>query len=331
MSCRTWQQLATLAGPVVGQGALSITDWLVLLHAKPRHNEREEASEEDEHVSSEEDVDSRLNQRPWSPDIRWLGTVVESWGQGGYTHDYTEEEIHPTCTDLRHHGHRNRFGEKALKHGGVDFTLRTLTCFPVDMCVGYNGVLDVFGAAKGGPLALLHELPKVKFFLQHWPTLIAPRLAASKPKWCGHNVAAALPTAQDVANSLLSYTINQAGPGDEARKALVACRTTLGAQLVAPGHVKTHEAAGLGCTGGGWAELFAFDDDVFVQLLYTLLKARAHTFPPYARGDSYCLSTLLRKTAWASWDDFDFTVRLPLEGNFLARPAHAASAIPPRR
>ena len=331
MSCRTWQQLATLAGPVVGQGALSITDWLVLLHVKLRHNEREEASEEDEHVSSEEDVDSRLNQRPWSPDIRWLGTVVESWGQCGYTHDYTEEEIHHTCTDLRYRGHRNRFGEKALKHGGVDFALRTLTCFPVDMCVGYNGVLDVFVAAKGGPLALLHELPKVKFFLQHWSTLIAPRLAASKPKWCGHNVAAALPTAQDVANSLLSWTINQAGPGDEARKALVACRTTLGAQLVAPGRVKAHEAAGLGCTGGGWAELFAFDDDVFVQLLYTLLKARGHTFPPYARGDSYCLSTLLRKTAWASWDDFDFTVRLPLEGNFLARPAHAASATPPRR
>ena len=84
------------------------------------------------------------------PDIRWLGKIVYMWGSEtskNCMNDFVQiHEDEPT--DLRHPGHRKRFGEKALRYGGIDIVLRTLDAFPRDMPVGYFGVLDIFKEAK---------------------------------------------------------------------------------------------------------------------------------------------------------------------------------------
>lgn len=86
-------------------------------------------------------------------------------------------------TNLRYQGHCDRFGEKALKHGGIDIVLRTLhefeKCHGAAFRVGYNGVKDVFHEAYYGN-SLLRTLPKHEFFLDNYDRLIAPRLLAVK-------------------------------------------------------------------------------------------------------------------------------------------------------
>ena len=123
MTSSSWQELATLVGPARAAGTLSMCEWLDVFSTYAKKRAKENNAE---NVTAE--PDPRLKQRPYSPDIRWLGTVVEHWGEHGYTNDYTKRSIHPKATDLRLPGHRSRFGEKALRFGGIDFALCALEC-----------------------------------------------------------------------------------------------------------------------------------------------------------------------------------------------------------
>lgn len=400
MSCDTWQELATLAGPAPEEDTISIAEWLKLyqhfeaeavqrladkqaakravvnaaIAAATEAAGRELSWREELDVSRKADTgedkddeenplmewlrgqDEAKHPPPKSPDIRWLGTVVEV---GGHTNDYTDPDIHPHRTDLRFPGHRDRFGEKALKFGGIDFALRALECFPVDMRVGYHGVLSLFESAAGapssprpphlitpalqrssslrlagGPEELLRELPKVQFFLHNWSTHVAPRLAANQPMHATPHT----PTPQAVANSLLSKTISLGDPDDPTTmRALEACRATLGAQLVAPGYTDEHEAGEfLGHTGGGWAELLSHGDLSMLKMLHAILQ-HGPTFRAHARDES-CAKNVLQKSAWADWDSLDFSVpaarqKRPLRPQSSQRQDFPESPVihPPRR
>tara|TARA_B110001452_G_C15217568_1_gene422180 strand:+ start:55 stop:1440 length:1386 start_codon:yes stop_codon:yes gene_type:complete len=400
MSCETWQELATLAGPAPTEEEISIAEWLKQFQqfegeAVQRRADKQAAKRAVKHaaiaaateaagreLSWREEIDVSLkadtgeekdddegplkgwlreqneakHPPPKSPDIRWLGTVLEV---GGYTNDYTDPDIHPHRTDLRFPGHRDRFGEKALKFGGIDFALRALDCFPVDMRVGYHGVLSLFQSAAGvpssprpphlitharqrssslrlagGPEELLRELPKVQFFLHNWSTLVAPRLAANQPE----HATPRTPTPQAVANSLLSQTISCGDPDNPTTmRALEACRATLGAQLVAPGCTDEHEAGEfLGHTGGGWAELLGHGDVSMLKMLHAILQ-HGPTFPAHARDES-CAKNVLQKSAWADWDSLDFSVQparqKPLRQQSSQRQEFRESSLltrPPRR
>ena len=120
------------------------------------------------------------------PDIRWLGKQPHGpwerdWSRQ-YWNDY--EAVHgPQAqlgvrTDLRIEGHRNRYGEKALKFGGIDMVLRLLQLIPENVTVGYHGVLDLFKPCTE-PKAFLHYWPRTKFFLtpETFDRWLAPRLS----------------------------------------------------------------------------------------------------------------------------------------------------------
>ena len=80
-------------------------------------------------------------------------------------------------TDLSIEGHRNRYGEKALKYGGVDMVLRLLQLIPENERVGYHGVLDLFKTCTE-PRAFIHYWPRTQYFLtpENFDRWLAPRL-----------------------------------------------------------------------------------------------------------------------------------------------------------
>ncbi len=293
MTCKTWQQLATLAGPPPADGALTMKQWLEAARARRRSSA----------------ADPRLEENPSCPDLRWLGIVVESWDVSyGYTTDYTSSTVHPQATDLRYPQHRGRFGEKALRHGGVDFALRALECFPADMQVGYGGVLEIFNSATFGPRSLLHHLPKLEYFLERraFDEHVAPRLGLYPPARGSDGP----PTAQNIANTLLSRLLADGYPWrDECTvKAIIACRSRLGAQLTCE---DGHECPHVSMTIGGWGELFGYDDKESVILLFYAILRSGPEFRPYARGRAKQAKALLETMAsWGvDWDDMPFTKR----------------------
>ena len=273
MSCETWQELAQLAGPPPADDVLTIRQWL---------------------EGEIPPTDPRVEKRPWSPDIRWLGVIVEP---GGHTNDYEDGDAHPHATNLCIGGHRKRFGEKALKHGGIDFAIRTLECFPNDLEVGYHGVLDLFKSAKDGPASLLRHLPKLKFFLSptNFDTYVAPRLHLYEHDYfigrCGRKNWEP-PTAQQIADTLLSTTIDWSFyhvEEDDDIAAITACRVELGAQLTVD--ESAYECKHIANTIGGWGQLLHWKDDCHsttcARLLHAVLK-HGGTFPGYARETQRC-------------------------------------------
>ena len=118
------------------------------------------------------------------PDIRWLGKIVYMWGsetRNNYMNDFHEIHEDGPKTDLRHPGHRKRFGEKALRYGGIDIVLRTLDAFPRGMPIGYNGVLDIFKDAKACQ-GFISQQAKIEHFLRHYHELVLPHLNALAQK-----------------------------------------------------------------------------------------------------------------------------------------------------
>lgn len=168
-------------------------------------------------------------------------------------------------------GHRNRYGEKALKHGGIDICVRVLKdfeAFPLDRRVGYGGPLDAFHLPYDSAVFLL-QLDKIEYLLKNYESLVLPRLVAvhdrkerkkekereheRDPEVFAEHVAAmqaleALwtptlpppyepkpydgPSAQQIANDILTSVISWCHRGTKADLlAVKECRTRLGSQL----------------------------------------------------------------------------------------------------
>jgi hypothetical protein len=112
--------------------------------------------------------------------------VHGQWGADpSGNHDYWNdfENIHKgQTTDLSIEGHRMRFGEKAMKYGGIDIVLRALSVFGPNERVGYNGVKDIFCTPIHGLREFLYYWPRTKFFMQaeNWEKYIQPRLSTGR-------------------------------------------------------------------------------------------------------------------------------------------------------
>lgn len=208
------------------------------------------------------------------PDITWLGTVVHTFDCGHDCYDaempvidghlcYNFPAIHSgppryprdgrkVPTDHEIHYHRCRFAEKVLKYGGIDFVLRLFSLYEATDVQGRGGVLQIFAEVKS-PQALLHYLPKIRYFLEHrhFNEFLIPRLKKDDegfgssefevPEWakklgffCDRKRQKRPPlTAQRISNALLLMVVTQGhSTAAEVRaEAIRQCREQLRAQL----------------------------------------------------------------------------------------------------
>lgn len=157
------------------------------------------------------------------PDIKWLGRQPHGhWTASPkeqYYHDF--RVIHAgQHTDLQNEGHRDRFGEKCMKYGGIDLCIRTLDVWPSGVRVGYGGVLDMFKEVSC-IMSFNHFLPKISFFLQpqHFSRWIQPALTPGDST-----------TRQQVANSILARMSTNDVRDAQAAEVIRACREVLKAE-----------------------------------------------------------------------------------------------------
>ena len=195
-------------------------------------------------------------------------------------------------TDLRIEGHRNRYGEKALKFGGIDMVLRLLQLIPENVTVGYHGVLDLFKPCTE-PKAFLHYWPRTKFFLtpETFDRWLAPRLSVESPN--------TNTTREQICNTLLLRMMVW-GESDEAEKTIGLCRS-LGAQMT-----KRGEFLALGLYGSlpnTWTELFHLQNNGWVVESFFHVLRSGPPFAEHARGGRDDARRLLRRAADAGCDE----------------------------
>ncbi|CAK9075375.1 Hypothetical protein SCF082_LOCUS36539 [Durusdinium trenchii] len=221
------------------------------------------------------------------PDVRWLGRQVFMWcgtPQEDLWNDFAA--LHQNkITDLERLDHRNYFGEKALRFGGVDIVLRTLALFRADERVGYHGVVSLFTEPlQGRARSILHYAARTEFFLhrQNFAKHIAPRLegCSSKEPDCL--------SPQRIANTMLVLV----APPQTPRK-LLAFRLVMnrfGAFLAAS---MDDMACSICSTSTGWEEVFCNADiRGAARVLWHLCEDNGPAFPPRGRG-SRCHAEML--------------------------------------
>lgn len=223
------------------------------------------------------------------PDVRWLGRQVFMWcgnPKEDLWNDFTALHQNET-TDLEKQEHRNYFGEKALRFGGVDIVLRTLGLFRADERVGYHGVVSLFTEPlQGRARSILHYAARTAFFLQreNFSKHIAPRFVSCT----GKDPDRLQLTPQQIANTMLVLV----APPQTPRK-LQAFRLVMnrfGAFLATSVEDMACSICG---TSTGWEEVFCNADiRGAARVLWHLCEDMGPPFPPRGRG-SRCHAEML--------------------------------------
>jgi len=169
------------------------------------------------------------------PDIRWLGRQPHGgWSskpQEQYWNDY--RIIHAgQKTILYFEGHRDRFGEKCMKYGGIDLCVRTLSLWPAGEEVGYEGVLSMFKEIRC-MRSFNHYLPRLVFFLDpgNFERWIVPALANERKRYDDEI------TRQTVANSILSTVASHDVREANVEEGIRICREVLKAEPTSEGGI----------------------------------------------------------------------------------------------
>eukprot|EP00434_Breviolum_minutum_P028784 symbB.v1.2.025458.t2/scaffold2453.1/size78854/3 len=188
-------------------------------------------------------------------------------------------------TDLEKQEHRNYFGEKALRFGGVDIVLRTLALFRADERVGYHGVVSLFTEPlQGRARSILHYAARTEFFLQrpNFSKHIAPRFVT-----CTGKDPDSL-TPQQIANTMLVLVAPPQTPRKLQTFRLVMHR--FGAFLAAS---VEDMACSICSTSTAWEEVFCNADiRGAARVLWHLCEDTGPPFPPRGRG-SRCHAEML--------------------------------------
>lgn len=177
-----------------------------------------------------------------------------------------------------------RFGEKALRYGGVDVVLRVLSLYKAEETIGYGGILEIFKEAAPGVRQFLHYFPKVKFFLQadNFAKYIQPRL---KDPWESRV------TTQAIANTFFVFRMRPKTFNELT--AFRLCINQLGARLVGESERREQFAQAVWGTSDSWNEL-GDDSAGMARMLWFLCESsKGRPLPRAARGDAISAQMLL--------------------------------------
>lgn len=230
------------------------------------------------------------------PDIRWLGRQVFMWcgkPEEDLWNDFAM--LHKDqCTDLENPQHRDHFGEKVLRYGGIDLVLRTLALFRPEERIGHRGVLTLFAEPlQGRTRSILHYSSRTEFFLrrENFAKYVEPRLGHSEGDWAMYAEEGRQVTPQKIANTMLVFAMPPSTPRKLQAFRLVA--QTFGACLAAS---VSDMASCLYITSSGWDELFWTGDarSAARVLWYLCEDTRAPAFPVQARGQTWFAELLLQ-------------------------------------
>eukprot|EP00947_MAST-08B_sp_MAST-8B-sp1_P004849 g4849.t1 len=175
------------------------------------------------------------------PDMRWLGELdgrndmAQVHSVERYTNPQRTRFACDPLTDLAAPDHRLRFGEKALRFGGIDLVLRTLHEFPTDERVGYYGVRSIFDDHKVGFERFLSQLAKYKFFLRpsNYRRFVAPRIRRADFSYGGPEprLDARLQASDMMTTFIRRFSLSDRQESHLLRRVLVALRRDLKAQM----------------------------------------------------------------------------------------------------
>ena len=175
------------------------------------------------------------------PDMRWLGELdgrndmAQVHSVERYTNPQRTRFACDPLTDLAAPDHRLRFGEKALRFGGIDLVLRTLHEFPTDERVGYYGVRSIFDDHKVGFERFLSQLAKYKFFLRpsNYRRFVAPRIRRADFSYGGPEprLDARLQASDMMTTFIRRFSLSDRQESHLLRRVLLALRRDLKAQM----------------------------------------------------------------------------------------------------